>query len=304
MYDVIVVGGGPAGLTAGLYAARAGKSVLVLEREGVGGQIVFSPMVDNYPALPHISGAELANRLYEQAEEQGAEIASEEVKSCAACPGGFRLTTDLGVREGRSIILATGVRHRALGLAGEAELIGAGISYCAVCDGAFYAGRDVAVVGGGDTALQDALFLADVCHSVTLVHRRDTFRGEAAHLRALEARANVTILRSHTVEGLQTEGGALSALLLRDAKTGEEKTLAVSGAFLAVGQQPQNEAFADLVALDEQGYVRAMEDTATSMPGIFAAGDCRCKTVRQLTTAVGDGATAALAACAFADAAR
>ena len=194
MYDVIVVGGGPAGLTAALYAKRAGKSVLLLERESIGGQIVYSPLVENFPALPHISGADLANRLYEQVETLGVEIVSEEVSAAEQIPGGFCLKTDFGEKEGKSLVLATGVQHRSLGLPGEEELVGCGVSYCAVCDGAFYADRDVAVVGGGDTALQDALFLANTCRSVTLIVRRDRFRGEDALVKKLAEKPNISVL--------------------------------------------------------------------------------------------------------------
>ena len=298
-YDIAVVGGGPAGLTAALYARRAGRSVVLLERESFGGQITFSPMVDNYPALPHVSGAELANRLYEQVDSLGAELTCADVTAVRREADGFALMTDLGAYRARALILATGVKHRTLGLPGEEELVGCGVSYCAVCDGAFYAGRDVAVVGGGDTALQDALFLSRTCRSVTLLHRRAELRGEAALAAKLRACENVTILLSHTVEALHAENGALTGLTVRDRVSGQARTLAVDGVFAAVGQQPCAEAFADLAEPDEAGYLLAGEDTATRCPGVFAAGDCRRKAVRQLTTAVGDGASAALAACRY-----
>ena len=301
MYDMIVVGGGPAGLTAALYAARAGKQVLVLERESFGGQIVYSPLVENFPALPHISGAELANRLYEQVEALGVELSAEEVLSVTE-ESPFTVTTDLTTHTAKAVILAAGVKHRALGLDGEEELVGCGVSYCAVCDGAFYADRDVAVVGGGDTALQDALFLANTCRSVTLIHRREQFRGEQHKLRQLEQRENVTILRSTQVAGFLTQDGMLSGLTLKSAADGAERTLAVEGVFLAVGQEPCSGAFASLAATDAAGYFTAGEDCCTDRPGVFAAGDCRSKAVRQLTTAVGDGAVAALAACNWLDA--
>ena len=301
LYDIVIVGGGPAGLTAAIYGARAGKSVLLLERDSIGGQIVYSPMVENYPALPHVSGADFAAKLYEQVEALGAEIVSEEVLRAERRPeGGFLLTTDYGSHEGRSLILATGVRHRRLGLPGEEELVGAGVSYCAVCDGAFYAGRDVAVVGGGDTALQDALFLAGVCKSVTVVVRRDRFRGEAALARQLAERENVSVWFEHRPVGYVTLDGALSGLLIEGP--GGQRTLAVEGVFLAVGQEPCSEAFADLTGTDAAGYFTAGERCRTGVPGLYVAGDCRTKEVRQLATAVGDGAVAALAACADLDA--
>lgn len=301
LYDIIVVGGGPAGLTAAIYAARAGKTVALLERESIGGQIVYSPMVDNYPALPHVSGAELANKMYEQVETLGVEIISEEaVRAERQDDGNFLLTTDYGAHSARALILATGVQHRRLGLDGEDELIGAGVSYCAVCDGAFFAGKDVAVVGGGDTALQDALFLSGICRSVTVVVRRDRFRGEAALARQLKARDNVSIWFEHRPVGYVTLDGALSGLNVEGP--GGARMLAVEGVFLAVGQEPCSAAFAELVHTDERGYFAAGESCRSSVPGVYIAGDCRAKTVRQLTTAVGDGAVAALAACGDLDA--
>ena len=301
LYDIMIVGGGPAGLTAAIYGARAGKTVLLLERESIGGQIVYSPMVENYPALPHVSGSDLAAKLYEQVEALGVEIVSEEVlKAEKRGDGTFLLTTDYGSHSGRALILATGVQHRRLDLPGEEELVGAGVSYCAVCDGAFYAGKDVAVVGGGDTALQDALFLSGVCRSVTVVVRRDRFRGEAALARQLAARDNVSIWFEHRPVGYVTLDGALSGLNVEGP--GGQRMLAVEGVFLAVGQEPCSAAFADLAGTDSAGYFAVGEDCRTGMPGLYVAGDCRTKAVRQLTTAVGDGAVAALAACADLDA--
>ena len=301
LYDIIVVGGGPAGLTAAIYGARAGKSVLLLERESIGGQIVYSPLVENYPALPHISGAELANQMCEQVEALGVEIAPEEAIGAERQDDGtFLLSTDRGSHRGRALILATGVQHRQLGLPGEDELVGAGVSYCAVCDGAFYAGKDVAVVGGGDTALQDALFLANTCRSVTVVVRRDRFRGEAALERQLRARDNVSVWFEHRPVSYVTLDGALSGLNVEGP--GGRRMLAVEGVFLAVGQEPCSAAFSGLAATDAAGYFSAGENCRTNVPGLYVAGDCRSKEIRQLTTAVGDGAVAALAACAGLDA--
>ncbi|MBR1496885.1 MAG: FAD-dependent oxidoreductase [Oscillospiraceae bacterium] len=300
MYDILVVGGGPAGLTAALYAARAGKSVAVLEQAAPGGQIINAPLVENYPALPHVSGADFAEALQNQAEALGVELLYEEAVRAEKIGPGFRVTTDGGAHDCRALVLAPGVRHRCLGLEGEEELTGNGLSYCAVCDGAFYAGKDVAVVGGGDTALQDALFLAGLCRSVRVLVRRDRFRGEALRARQLMARENVTVLFQTTVEGLERDGaGNLRGLVLR--REGRETALPVEGLFLAVGQEPNTAAFAPLVELDGDGYILAGEDTATGVPGVFAAGDARQKAVRQLATAVGDGAAAALAACRWLD---
>ena len=299
LYDILIVGGGPAGLTAALYAARAGKSALLIERDSIGGQIVFSPLVENYPALPHVSGAAFANSLYEQVEALGVTIETAEVSAADRTESGFRLTTDLGAREGRALILATGVQHRSLGLPDEEDLVGAGISYCAVCDGAFYAGRDVAVVGGGDTALQDALFLSGVCRAVTLIVRRDRFRGEAALVKKLAEKPNISVRFNSVPTGYLTREGELTGLKLHTPDGARD--LLVDGVFLAVGQVPCSEAFAALVGTDAAGYYEAGEDCRTDVPGVFAAGDCRVKGVRQLTTAVGDGAVAALAACDWVD---
>ena len=304
MYDVIVVGGGPAGLTAALYAARAGKSVLVLEGESTGGQINYSPLVENYPGMPAMSGAQFGETLTRQAEELGVEIRSEGVSSMATLSEGVELTGDRGKYTALAVVLATGVSHRKIGLPGEDDLIGMGISYCAVCDGAFYTGRHAAVVGGGDTALQDALFLSARCSKVTVIHRRDLFRGERRLVDKLRAKANVEFLMSHTVSELVWDEEGLTGLKVADVKSGAVKDLAVDGLFVAVGQEPRNQAFAPLVMTDGSGYFLAGEDCCTSLPGVFAAGDCRAKSVRQLTTAVGDGAVAGLAACAYVDAHR
>ena len=301
MYDVIVAGGGPAGLTAALYAARAGKDVLVLEGESTGGQIQYSPLVDNYPGLPGMSGSQFAQTLTQQAQDLGVHIRMEEVTFLRTRDGLLELTTPQGRYSAPALVLATGVSHRKLGLAGEDELIGLGVSYCAVCDGAFYQGRPVAVVGGGDTALQEALFLSARCSKVTLIHRRDLFRGESRLVEQLRQRDNVEFLLSSTVEALHSGPEGLTGVTVRDVKTGKTLELPVDGLFVAVGQEPHSQVFSTLVMTDEGGYFLAGEDCATSLPGVFAAGDCRVKSVRQLTTAVGDGAVAGLAASRYVD---
>ena len=293
MYDILIIGGGPAGLTAAIYAARAGKRAAILEREAAGGQIVSAPLVENYPGAPSVSGAELAGRMRAQAEALGAELLYTET--------GFRVLCTDGTREARTVILATGASHRRLGLPGEELLTGCGVSYCALCDGAFYEGADVAVVGGGETALQDALFLASTCRSVTLIHRRDSFRAGAQLVSRAEQQGNIRILRGRTVEKLLWSDEALQGLLLTNLKTGQTERLDVEGLFVAVGQVPQSAPFADAVA-EENGYYLAGEDTKTSLPGVFAAGDGRRKQVRQLTTAVSDGTAAAIAACRYLEA--
>ena len=300
MVDIIVIGGGPAGLTAALYAARAGKTVQVIEREATGGQIALSPLVENYPAIPAMAGADFAFQLTEQVEKLGVEIIYGEATAVEPVLMGFAVTVDGEAKAARAVVLATGAAHRHLGLEGEEDLVGMGVSYCAVCDGAFFSGRDVAVVGGGDTALQDALFLANSCRHVTLIHRRDEFRGEQRLVERVEKRENISILYSHVVEELRAENGELSAIVVKDLKSGESKTMALAGLFAAVGQAPQSAPFAQLVAT-QGGYYDAGEDCCSNAEGVFVAGDGRVKTVRQLTTAVGDGAVAGLAACKYVD---
>ena len=294
-FDIIIVGGGPAGLTAAVYARRAGKSVLILEKATIGGQIASSPKVDNFPAMPGISGAELADRLYAQADELGARLELEEVLEIRhGSP--MTVVTDYNTYTCTALILATGMKHRTLGLAGEDTM--AGISYCAVCDGAFYAGRDTAVCGGGNTALQDALFLSDVCRHVTLIHRRSEFRADPILVETLRKRENVTFLTDTVVESL-LGSSALTGLRLKNAVTGEESELTVNGLFQAVGQQPEGALAQALGVADDTGFIPVGETCVTPVAGIFAAGDCRTKEVRQLTTACADGAVAALAACKY-----
>lgn len=294
-FDILIVGGGPAGLTAAIYARRAGKSVLVLEKASIGGQIAASPRVDNFPGLPGISGIELAERLYTQAEDLGARIELEEVLEIRDGPR-KTVVTDYNTYTCTALILATGMRHRSLGLPGEDTL--PGVSFCAVCDGAFYEGRDVAVCGGGNTALQDALFLSDLCRHVTLIHRRSRFRGDPILVEALQKRKNVSVILDTVVEALRGQD-TLTGLLLRNTATGAETELAADGLFQAVGQQPESALAQALGVADAAGFIPAGEDCLTAALGVFAAGDCRTKEVRQLTTACSDGAVAALAACRY-----
>jgi len=299
MYDVIIIGGGPAGLTAAVYARRAGKSALVIEKDAFGGQIAQSPRVENFPGFASISGTELADKLLAQAMDQGAEVELEEVSDVrvnegvktAACASGAEF-------EGRALIVATGAKPRALGLPHEDELTGSGVSYCAVCDGAFYNNRLVAVVGGGSSALQDALLLSETCSRVYLIHRRDSFRGEQTLVDALRRRENVEFLLNARVTELRGKH-EISGVTVD--QFGTARTLTVDGVFIAVGAQPDNDAFSQLLKLDGAGYADAGEDCLTPTPGVFVAGDCRAKAVRQLTTAVADGAVAALAAVHWLD---
>ncbi len=297
MYDIIIIGGGPAGLTAATYARRAGKSVLVLEKNAFGGQITWSPKVENFPGFLSVSGVDLADKLLEQAMEQGAEVELEEV--CGVRDEGAVktvLTESGGSYQARSLIIAAGARPRPLGLPREEELTGSGVCYCAVCDGAFYKGKAVAVAGGGNSALQDALLLSSSCSHVTLIHRRDSFRGEARLVEALRERENVDFLLSARITALCGEAELTGLELLQNGQT---RRLEVEGLFVAVGHQPDNGLFAPLLDLDAGGYAASGEDCRTRTPGVFVAGDCRSKQVRQLTTAAADGAVAALAACAY-----
>ena len=300
MYDIIIIGSGPAGLTAALYALRADKRVLVLEKENFGGQITFSPKVENYPAFMQISGNELVQKLMDQVMEHGADIELGEVTGIVCEQDRKKVLCTDEVYEARAVIIATGSRHRQLGLEGENELIGAGISYCAVCDGAFFNSQNVAIVGGGNTALQEAVLLSDICHEVTVIQNLPMLTGEGRLIRAIEAKPNVRVIYDSLVTGLVGEE-SLRAVRVLNTVTDEEQELAVDGLFVAIGQKPENEPFSSLVELDANGYVLAGEDCKTSAPGIFVAGDCRTKGVRQVTTAVADGATAALAACRYLD---
>ena len=301
MHDIIIVGGGPAGLTAAVYGLRAGKSVLIIEKNGFGGQIAYSPKVENIPGTIQISGAEFADKLTEQVMALGADVELENVISVE--PGDMMTvrTEEGSAFEGKSVILAVGVKHRMLGLEQEEELIGNGISFCAVCDGAFYAGQDVAMIGGGNSALQEALLLADVCKSVTVVQNLAFFTGEQKLADALSQKDNVKVIFSTVVSEYVTENGKLVGLKLHNDATGENSAIKVDGAFLAVGLMPENEPFAALETLNDWGYFDTDEACATKTPGVFVAGDCRSKRIRQVVTASADGAIAAMAACHYID---
>lgn len=299
MHDIIIIGGGPAGLTAATYACRAGKSVLIIEKNAFGGQITWSPRVENFPGFVSVSGVELGDKFLEQAMAQGAEVELDEVTAVTAADGVKRVECLSGaVFEGRALIVAVGARPRPLGVKREEELVGSGVGYCAVCDGAFYADRPVAVCGGGSSALQDALLLSETCSRVTLIHRRDSFRGEQKLVEALRARENVDFCLNARVTELLGEEELTGVVLEQD---GARIELPVEGLFVAVGHQSDNGIFSGLLDLDEGGYAASGEDCLTRTPGVFVAGDCRRKSVRQLTTAAADGSVAALAACRFLD---
>ncbi len=297
IYDVLIVGGGPAGLTAAIYAKRAGKSVIVFEGLGVGGQIAKANIVENYPGIKAISGFDLSMSLYEQAESLGAVVQFEQVTDFK--DGKIKeITTDFGTYQGKSLIIATGVKNRPLGNEKENRFIGNGISYCAVCDGAFFKNQTVAVVGGGNSAVDDAYYLAEFCKKVYLIHRRDEFRCEEAVLNKTKSKENVEIITNSTVKYLLGEK-ELNGIIIEN-KQGEERTLDdVKGLFVAIGKVPSNDLFKDYVALDDSGYVDSGEDCLTKSKGVFVAGDCRKKEIRQLSTATSDGATAALKAVEY-----
>ncbi len=297
-YDIVIIGGGPAGLTAALYARRAGLSPIVLEQTVYGGQVANTPEVENYPGIQSISGVDLAMALYDQVAALGVEVRLE-------APTGFRLggstkeiLTAKGSYEAGAVIIANGAKRRKLGCPGEDRLAGRGVSYCATCDGAFFRGQEVAIVGGGNTALEDALFLAGNCSAVHLIHRRDAFRGSQILAEAVQKRENILLHYNAVVEEILGED-RVSGVRLRDTVTGEEELLPVAGAFVAIGLVPDNAAFAGQLAMDEAGYLVAGEDCRTSLPGVFAAGDTRTKEVRQIVTAAADGAVAAVHAASY-----
>ena len=298
LYDTIIIGGGPAGLTAALYCSRAGLKTLLFEGEGYGGQIASSPRVENYPGYKVISGNDLTSHLYDQAMEFGTESEYAVVDSIRKEDSVFIVSAEETEYAAKTVILATGVKNRRLGLDKEEDLLGSGISYCATCDGAFYKNLDVAVVGGGSTALTYAVFLAKYCRKVYLVHRRNEFRGEVRLVKILEDLPNVEFILDSTVEELVGDT-TLEAIVVKNKNDGQFTRIDVSGLFVAIGQIANNDKFKDLIALDENGYIIAGEDCRTSVNGIFAAGDCRQKSIRQLTTATADGTIAAVNAIEY-----
>lgn len=298
MYDIIVIGGGPAGLTAAVYARRANKSVLVIEKGSFGGQITYSPKVENIPGFSEVTGNEFAEKLVEQALGLDAEVECAEVLEIKQ--GHVKtVVTDSGEFEGKTIIIATGAKHRMLGLDREQDFVGEGISFCAVCDGAFYAGQDVAVIGGGNSALQEAILLSDLAKKVYLVQNLDFLTGEQKLQEKIVEKQNIEVILGHTVKSVVGDT-TLSGITIAD-NSGTEKQLNIDGMFVAIGLIPQNEAFANIINLDERGYVTSDENCLTNADGIFVAGDCRSKKIRQVATAAADGAIAALAACDYLD---
>ncbi|MBR2700369.1 MAG: FAD-dependent oxidoreductase [Clostridia bacterium] len=300
MYDIIVVGGGPAGMTAALYAQRNGKRALVIEKTGFGGQITHSPKVENYPGTLQMSGNEFADKTLEQILAQGAEIEFENVTAVEDLGDCKVVVTEEGGRyEALAVILATGVKHRMLGLEGEDALVGEGISFCAVCDGDFYAGQTVCVAGGGNSALQEAILLAEKCKEVIVLQDLPRCTGEQRLQDVLFSRPNVRLIADTKINRLLTEGGALRGVEIESRTTGARQTVSCEGLFVAIGLIPENEPFKALAELNAYGYFDSDERCETQTPGVYVAGDCRSKGVRQLATAIADGATAALAACRY-----
>lgn len=327
MYDVAIIGAGPAGMTAGIYARRANKKVLILEGKNYGGQIINTLDIENYPTAEHISGFDFATKLYEQVKKMGVEFVFARVEKIEDFDDVKEIVAGGERYRARSVIIATGLTNRKLGIAGEDELIGRGISYCATCDGAFYRGKKVAVVGGGNVALEDVLALADLVEKVYLIHRRDEFKGDFELVQRVRARENVEMVLNSVVVGVEGAGlgggatgagagvsasvgagagvgvsgagtGGLRAVEVENLR-GEKRRIEVSGLFVAIGQMPENGSFADLIELDEAGYVLADEKCETNIPGVFVAGDNRSKEVRQLVTATADGAVAAVRAVEY-----
>ena len=298
MYDIIIVGGGPAGLTAAIYARRASKKVLVLEALVIGGQIVQAEKIENYPVCPNINGVDFATKLYNQTKELGAEIKFERVININDLKDYKEVITKNNTYQGKTVILATGSENRKLGLDNEDKLVGHGVSYCATCDGMFFKGKDVAVIGGGDTAIDDARYLSNIANKVYLIHRRDTFKAEAQEIEELKTKTSVEFILNSNVVKLNTTDDNLSSIDVKN-NDGNITTINVSGIFIAVGRVPENQNFAKIINLDNYGYVVAGENCHTNVDGIFVAGDSRVKSLRQLVTATSDGAIAATEAIKY-----
>ena len=299
MYDIIVVGGGPAGMTAALYALRNGKSALVIEKNGFGGQMTNSPKIENFPGTEQISGNELADAMMDQILAQGADIEISEVTGIRAEESRKVVTTEDGEFEAKAVIIATGVKHRMLGLPGEDELVGEGISFCAVCDGDFYTDKVVCVAGGGNSALQEAILLSDKCAKVIMLQDLPFFTGEQKLQDILFARPNVETHVNKAITAMSHDANGLRGVEITDRTSNIRKFIACDGLFVAIGLIPENEQFENLADLDENGYFDSGEKCNTKTPGIFVAGDCRHKNIRQITTAAADGTVAALAACRY-----
>lgn len=297
MYDILIVGAGPAGMTAAIYGQRGGKKTIVFDKLSYGGQVINTGEVANYPGMPNMTGLDFAEKTYNQMKDLGAEMSYEEIAEVkdADKPIKTVITTSGKEYQCKAIIIATGSSPRPLGVENEERFKGAGISYCATCDGAFFRNKTVAVCGGGNTALEDAEVLSDIAEKVYLIHRRDEFRADATNVKRVKEKKNVELVLDSVVTAIKGER-FIQSLEVQNKKTEEKRELKIDGLFVAIGQMPENDIFKDIVKLNKAGYIEAGEDCLTGTDGIFAAGDCRTKKVRQITTAVSDGAIAALAA--------
>ena len=299
-YDVIVIGGGAAGMTAALYSLRSGKTVLLLEKETIGGQIAKSPRVENFPTIKEISGEELSSKLFDQIMDLGCEFELDTVLKVEKNENEFIVTGEYSTYESKSVIIATGLEHRKINIENEDELIGKGVSYCAVCDGAFYKDEDVCLIGDGNTALQYSILLSNYCKKVYVCTLFDKFFGDDVLVKKLKERENVEIIQNVSLTKF-IANEELEGLVFKNTKDDSLLELKVKGCFIAIGQIPNNENFSNLVDLDKNGYIIVNEDLETKTKGLFVAGDCRVKKVRQLTTAVSDGAMASVGAVSYID---
>jgi thioredoxin reductase (NADPH) len=299
-YDLLVIGSGPAGVTASIYAARANKSVLVIEKEAFGGLITHSPKIENYPGFPSISGLELADQFISQAMNLGVNFEFDNIQEVIKTKEGFTLVGENGQYNGLAVIIATGSKHRHLGLPKEEELTGHGISYCAVCDGPFYTGKDIIVVGGGNSAMQEAILLSGYCKSVLMVQNLDKLTGEASSAKLIEKIDNINVIYNKVVVelcGIDT----LDAIIVEDVNTKEREKITTDGIFVAIGQVADNEPFKNVCALDKAGFIISDDSCTSEVEGIFVAGDCRQKRIRQISTAISDGTIAAVEAIKYLD---
>ncbi len=299
-YDLLVIGSGPAGVTASIYAARANKSVLVIEKEAFGGLITHSPKIENYPGFPSISGLELADQFISQAMNLGVNFEFDNIQEVIKTKEGFTLVGENGQYNGLAVIIATGSKHRHLGLPKEEELTGHGISYCAVCDGPFYTGKDIIVVGGGNSAMQEAILLSGYCKSVLMVQNLDKLTGEASSAELIEKTDNINVIYNKVVVEL-CGTDTLDAIIVEDVNTKEREKITTDGIFVAIGQVADNEPFKNVCNLDKAGFIISNDSCTSEVEGIFVAGDCRQKRIRQISTAISDGTIAAVEAIKYLD---
>ncbi len=300
MYDIIIVGAGPAGLTAALYARRANKKVLIIEKSTFGGQITYSPKIENYPGFIQMSGNELADKLFDQVTSLGVEFEIDEIVDCYVVDKIVKVVGDSATYECKSLIIAVGAKHRKLGVDREDDYIGEGVSYCAICDGAFYVGKDVGIVGGGNSALQEAVLLSETSRKVTIIQNLASFTGEARLIEAVGTRSNIEVIFNSVVKGFVNNNGFAGVVIL-DTETQKETTLTLDALFVAIGLVPDNKAFQKVMDINKYGYADSGEECTTKTEGIFVAGDCRSKSTRQITTAMADGTVAAISACRYID---